>query len=344
LLLRLLLEGLLSLESLLRHKGLLRLLEILLESLLGDKGLLGLLLGNKSGCRGERGLCRLSESRCGGLLWNSGLGEKLSVRGVGRVDEGVDPGAVSTGRNSIRVGNGLGGLSSRTSKLLWLLLTNKLGLSSLLLGLLRGELGCVGVHLEVEVGRVGGVDKRVVKSLLNWSSKLLLYLYWLLSNRLGLLLLSGNWGWSGLLSSQRCLWSTGSLSSNLLWLCVGKVWIERSRVEAVGSLGDMISFEDPEPILASCVSDSDGFAVIVNVAILPDSLPISCGLLPEYGTILLSKGRAKPSVTSVEPLLLQYFGIFGVKKLTASGRGKTRGDNKFEHFRFSYYSLFCTSS
>jgi len=74
---------------------------------------------------------------------NSGLvsGKKTSllVGGVEWVDEGVDPGAVSTGRNSeVASGSGLG-----------------------------GKLGSVGVESKVTVGWVMGVDEWV-KVGVNW--------------------------------------------------------------------------------------------------------------------------------------------------------------------------------
>jgi len=93
----------------------------------------------------------------------------------------------------------------------------------------------------------------------------------------------------------------------------------------------MSSLKDPEPILASSVSHSDGLSCIINIAVLPHSLSISRGLLPVHCPILLSKSCSKSAITSIESLLLQNLGILMVNKLGTGCGSKAGGYNKFQH-------------
>ena len=66
--------------------------------------------------------------------------------------------------------------------------------------------------------------------------------------------------------------------------------IEWSALKTVGSLRDVVSLDNPEAVLASGVSDSDGLPVLVNVTVLANPLPVSCRLLPEHRPVLLGEG------------------------------------------------------
>lgn len=296
------LEGLLRLESLLGLEGLLRLegwlgLEGLLwlEGLLGLERLLrleGLLLRNKSRSRlSERRLGRLSEGRCSRLL---GLSKELCMRRVSRVNEGVETSAVSTSRHGItimwgcRLGN-LGLCSGNLRSLNWSSLRmNLLRLNSLRLSNRTArELCCIGVVLEVKMCWVSRVDKRIeVSSLLSRLSwldrgKLSLDRGWLTLNR-GWLALDRDW--STLLLPHRRWLCTRCLTSRsrLHYLSSSRIGIKCSRIQSVSSFRNMISLKDSEAILASSVSDSDGFAIIINVTVLSNSFTISGGLFPEH--------------------------------------------------------------
>jgi len=263
-----------------------------------------LLLRNKSRSRlSERRLGRLSEGRCSRLL---GLGKELCMRRVSRVNEGVETSAVSTSRHGITIvgGCGLGNLglsSGDLGSLNW----NSLRLSSLRLNSLRlnplrlsngtaRELSGICVVLEVKMCWVSRVHKRIeVSSLLSRLSwlrrgKLSLDRGWSALNRCWLSL---NRHWSALLLPHRSWLCTRCLTSRsrLCNLSCCRIRIKCSRIQSVSSFRDMISFKDSKPILASSVSDRDGLPIVINVTVLPNSLSIRGGLLPEHRAILLGK-------------------------------------------------------
>ena len=185
---------------------------------------------------------------------------------------------------------------------------------------LGSELGSVNIVLEVTMGRVSGVNEGVKVSsglllLLHWSRSelllLLLRLELLLGHRSGLLLSRG--GGCGLLRQV--------LTSGL-----GYCGIKGGTLEASGSLGNMRALEDPEAVLASAVPHSNGLAVLVDVAVLPDPLAVGGGLLPKHGPVLLGEGSPESAISCVKSLLLEDFGIFGVKSLATSTGGNTRSN------------------
>merc|ERR1712029_848064 len=159
--------------------------------------------------------------------------------------------------------------------------------------------------------RICRVDKRVkISSLLRlWYSlrlKLLLLSYWswLLSY------------WSWLLSDRSRPLSYLSRSW-LFWKLLSSCnfWIKRSTLKTSGAFWNMGTFQYPEPILPCRVSHSDGLTILINVAVLTNSLTISSCLLSEHGPILLSKGSTKSPISSIKSLLFQNFSIFGINIL-----------------------------
>ena len=241
----------------------------------------------------------------------------------------------------------------RLESLLGLLELSLLSLPCWLLGL---ELGSICVELEVLVGWVSGVDERICLRLLDLL--LLLRLELLL---LGLELEAGGWQLlaSGLLSCwcrspSRC-WSPSrcrslsrswSLSSSRtlsnrapsppyrarpggrnffgFWRkasLLGNLGVEGSRCEASGTNGNVVALQDPESVLARRVLHCDRLAVVVDVAVLADPLPVGGHLLPRDGSVLLSEGRSELSVAHVEPLLLQDSGKGGVALELGRGEG-----------------------
>jgi len=217
------------------------------------------------------------------------------MRGVSRVNEGVETSAVSTGGHSIAIMRGcrLGSLGLSSWDLGSLRL-NLLRLNSLRLSNRTArELSSIGIVLEVKMSWVSRVHKRIEVS------SLLSRLSWL--DRGKLLALDRGWSaldrsWSWLDRSwsalDRCWLCTRSLTSRsrLDNLSSCRIWIKCSRIQAVSSFRNMVSFKDSEPILASSVSDSDGLPVIINVTVLSNSFSISSGLFPEHRAILLGKG------------------------------------------------------
>jgi len=230
----------------------------------------------------ERRLGRLSEGRCSRLL---GLSKELCMRRVSRVNEGVETSAVSTSRHGItimggcRLGN-LGLCSGNLGSLNW----SSLNWNSLRLNLLRlsnrtaRELCCIGVVLEVKMCRVSRVDKRIeVSSLLSRLSwldrgKLSLDRGWLTLDR----------DWSALLLPHRRWLCTRCLTNRSRLHHLSRIRIKCGRIQSVSSFRNMISLKDSEPILASSVSYSDGFSIIINVTVLSNSFTISGGLFPEH--------------------------------------------------------------
>jgi len=237
-----------------------------------------------------------------GWLRCEGLG--VAVRVVEGVDEGVDPGAVGTRRYStLAVGSGV-----------------------------ASEASSVDVEPEVPVGGVMGVDEGVGvggggKVLLRLGDKVLclcgdecvlagvdvLVVVVVIADGL-------DSGLGELLGLRGSSYSAGSWGGHI-----------GSRVLSVSSGRNMVSLQYLESILTRSVPDSDSFTSLVYVTILSHSLPISRGLLPVHCTILLGIGSSKPSVSSIESLLLQYFGLLRVDILREGGSSQTGGDNKFEH-------------
>jgi hypothetical protein len=188
--------------------------------------------------------------------------------------------------------------------LYWSLL-ELLSLSWKLLDLLSGswsgsELSSIYVGLEIKMSWIGGVDEGV--EVAGWSLWLRLrhkLLLWLL-----LLSLSER--------SDRCGLGSDRSSLRLLNFTTSNLWVKRSALKSISSLRNVVSLEDPESVLASGVPHSDGLPVLVNVAVLPNPLPVRRGLLPEDSPVLLSEGRAKPAVSSVKSLLFQNFCILRI--------------------------------
>jgi len=208
-----------------------------------------------------------------------------------------------------------------------------LSLSWNLLSWLSGsELSSVNVSLEIQVGGISGVDEWIEVGAGNLLLLLLLLLLWLLSYKLWLWLSPlGRSSWSSWSSWSD--WSDRSLlfsdwSSFLLWwrrlrFPLGNLWIEGSALETIGSLRDVVSLDDPEAVLTSGVSDSDGLPVFINVAVLPNPLPVSSRLLPEHRPVLLGEGRPEPAVSSVKSLLFQNFRILRFQTLATGGGSQT---------------------
>ena len=125
---------------------------------------------------------------------------------------------------------------------------------------------------------------------------------------------AGPWGRSFLRFGRKT-----SLLSNL--------GVKGSRLEASGTSGNVVSLQDPEPVLAGSVLHCDGLAIVVNVTVLTDPLSVSRHLLPGDGPVLLSVRRAKPPVSGIESLLLQDLGILAVLELGRGREGETRQDH-----------------
>merc|ERR1719223_2038839 len=238
------------------------------------------LLGSKSGLLGS------SRGSAGSLLGTSevtGQETAVLVASIEGIDEGVDSSAVGTvGDTSDLAGNGVVG----------------------------GELGSVGVELEVSVGGVMGVDEGVKIGVDGGIS--IVVVSEGLNGRLGLLGLN----------------ETGSGGDGSLSCDVG---VEGGAVEAVGTGGNVSAVQDSESVLAGSVLYSVGLAVISNVGVLADSLAVKAGLLSEDNAIFLGKGRAETAVTGVESLLLQDLGVLGVDKLASGSNGQTRSKHKSKH-------------
>ncbi len=205
------------------------------------------------------------------------------VRRVKGVDERVDAGAVSAGRHN-------GAIE------LLVVAGGRL--------LLGGEVGGVGVELEVPVGGVVGVDKRVEVGVYGGVVVGLLHVIVVDS-----LLLDGNGGGA---HRSADLDGGGLLSS------------KGSGVESVGSGGDVVAVQDSEAVLASGILHGVGLAIVTDVAVLPHTLALGSGLLPEDDTVLLGVGGTEASVPGVESLLLQDLGVLGVNELTGGSHGQAR--------------------
>jgi len=177
-------------------------------------------------------------------------------------------------------------------------------------GVVGGKLGSVSVELEVSVGGVVGVDEGVEVGV---------------DGGIGVVIvrdsleggLDGGSSHGGGLESRS---SSGSGSGGSRVLRV-----EGSRVEAVGAGRDVVTLQDSESVLAGGVLDSDGLAVVTNIAVLTDTFSIQAGFFSEHNTVLLGESRAESAVASVESLLLEDLGVLGVDELGSSQGGKTRG-------------------
>ena len=110
-------------------------------------------------------------------------------------------------------------------------------------------------------------------------------------------------------------------------------------VLAVGPCRDVSPLEDPEAVLAGAVPHGDGLPVLVDVAVLPDPLPVSRALLPEHGAVLLGEGGAVAAVPGVESLLAQDLGVLGLNGLAGGGGDETRGGDDSEHGDGNFLSL-----
>jgi len=172
-----------------------------------------------------------------------------------------------------------------------------LSLSWNLLSWLSGsELSSVNVCLEIQVGGVSRVDERIEVATGNLGRLLWLlllsYKLWLLLSLLGRSHRShrstSDWSdRSGLFShrsSLRLCWR------RLLRFTLGNLRVEGSALKTIGSLRDVSSLQDPEAVLTSGVPHSDGLAVLVDVTVLTDPLPVSSRLLPEHRPVLLGEG------------------------------------------------------
>ena len=101
----------------------------------------------------------------------------------------------------------------------------------------------------------------------------------------------------------------------------------------------MGSLQDSKSVLTSCVSNCDGLALLIDVAVLSNSLTIAGGLFSENGSVLLGKSSAVTAVTGVESLLLQDFCILWFNKLTASSSNEARGCDESQHVDSNFLSL-----
>merc|ERR1719336_3151634 len=175
------------------------------------------------------------------------------------------------------------------------------------------KVSSVAVELEVTMSWVLGVDEWV-EVRVNWFIDVVIVNG--LSNRD-----------RGSLRSRSC---NLDRSSNLDWSS-GSFSDKSSRFLTSSTKWHMSTFQDPESILASSVSHSDGLSIIIDVAILSNSFSISSGFLPIDSSVFLGESRSKSSITSIESLLFQDFGVFGLSKLTTSSSNETRGSEQLKH-------------
>lgn len=94
----------------------------------------------------------------------------------------------------------------------------------------------------------------------------------------------------------------------------------------------MGTIKDSETILAGGIFNSVGLTIITNIAVLSNTLTIKGGLLSEDNSVLLGKSGAESTVSGVESLFFQNFGILRVDELRASAGGKAGNKNKSKHF------------
>ena len=128
-----------------------------------------------------------------------------------------------------------------------------------------------------------------------------------------------------------------------LGLHLGEGGIEGRALEAGGALGDVSALEDPEAVLAGGVPHRDRLAGLVDVAVLAHPLAVSGGLLPVDGAILLGVGGSEPanmdlksqriqsglspSISSIEPLLLEDLRLLRLDELGKGGRSEAGRKN-----------------
>lgn len=168
-------------------------------------------------------------------------------------------------------------------------------------GVVGGESGSVGVVLEVTVGGIMGVDEGVAVGV---------------DGLIDVVVVDG----SGLLDGLRDD-NGGGLGSGGGSSLFG---VERSGVETVGTGGDVRAVEDSETVLTGSVLHGIGLTIITDITVLSNSLTGSSCLLSEHNAILLGVGGTESSVSGVESLFLEDFGVLGVNKLTGSCNSQTR--------------------
>ena len=160
-------------------------------------------------------------------------------------------------------------------------------------GIFGFELGSVGVESKVSVGGVMGIDEGVpVGVLFNF---FIIEIPDLGDNG------SGSGGGSD---------GGGSLSN---WSRFADFSVEGSGILTGSS--DMITFNDSEAIFAGDVFDRDHFAIITNVRILTNAVTLCVSFFFENGSIFGGKSGTMLTVTGIEPLFFEDFGIFGVNGL-----------------------------
>merc|ERR1719431_1852644 len=174
-----------------------------------------------------------------------------------------------------------------------------------------GKVGSISVELEVTVSWVMWVDEWVEVGV-NWLINIVIVNCLSYRSRSSL----ADRSWSSLDRSSNLDRSLGYKSSRFLTSSSG--W-------------NMSSFQDPETVLPCGVSDSDGLAIIINVAVLAYPLPVSSRLLPVHSSVLLGESRTKSAISSIESLLFQNLCILWLNKLTTSSSDKTRGGNQSKH-------------
>ena len=185
-------------------------------------------------------------------------------------------------------------------------------------GLLGLELGAVGVEPEVAVCGVVGVDEGVEVGVHGLGVRVVVV---------------DNLGRGGGLLGEG---GGGGLDGGGGGAGLGH---EGRGVLAVGPGGDVGALEDPEAVLAGAVPHGDGLPVLVDVAVLPDPLPVGRALLPEHGAVLLGEGGAVAAVPGVESLLAQDLGVLGLNGLAGGGGDETRGGDDSEHGDGNFLSL-----
>merc|ERR1719507_1541269 len=236
----------------------------------------------------------------------------VPVGGVEGVDEGVNSGTVGAR------GDGAG----------------------LVRGCVAAKVAAVPVEVEVPVGGVVGVDEGVVGVGRDNRPPHRLGRHEGLLGRLALLVESGaGLGHGAVVVFVVVVGGFPGLDKLLLLrllllgklLARGRGGLELSSGLPVGPGGHVVALEDPEAVLASGVPYRDGLAILVDVAVLANPLAISSCLLPVNCSVLLGIGGSKPSVSGIEPLLLEDFRLLRLNKLGKAGCCEAGGKNKLKH-------------